>query len=215
MDWEIVDQAMIWEPNIEYIPKQHIDLNEVLYPEAATTEQMMYDSNIEDISFGELINSGNFIDVVAEMFVMWITGAEPDGGDGIHMREGSEGGSDSLEDLEYFDFHYQEESNLVMPFPIADNPIDYSVGDNGINYFQGGLFKDSDKDGLTDEFEENNGMSANMKDTDGDGLTDYDEFMTYPTDERRYNTYPEAGLVNDKVYIENLLMGNIDALILK
>ena len=47
------------------------------------------------------------------------------------MKDGSDGGYDSLDEPGYFDFGFQEETNLVLPFPISDNQAGHSVNRTG------------------------------------------------------------------------------------
>jgi len=61
------------------------------------------------------------------------------------------------------------------------------------------LSNDTDKDGLSDDFEVSEKTNPASRDTDGDGLSDYDEIKNYGTDPRSIDTDHDTIPDNDEI----------------
>jgi hypothetical protein len=188
---------------IETIPKNKVDIDLADPTSELTTEQVL--ANKVDITklgfkiFG--LKANTFWTVVLDAF--GIETYDPDSkanGKGFVL--------DDNENLDSMDMNFEKENTMTMPNPLSNSKA--YIGDDGVSYVKG--FPDSDNDGLADDFEANNGLDKASKDSDGDGLTDYDEYHKYPTNPKKYNTYPEYGLKNDKEFVEALMSGKITSL---
>lgn len=82
----------------------------------------------------------------------------------------------------------KEKYNVVENEEVEDSGVIYSESDFKIELTDENRNLDYDKDGLTNEQEEQYGTSMINSDTDGDGLTDYEEVTKYNSDPTKYST---------------------------